>query len=239
VGGVVTDGRFEDPRAAYRAAVAVLAAMNVVNNELAPGWSYVPLNAAAGWGLVSIARRGGTTGADLGLDPDRLRTGAGIGGALGLGIGAAVAAAAAFPRAERWFADERSAGTGVAGLAYQTAFRIPLGTALFEEVAFRGVLPALGARIWGRRRADVVAAGLFGLWHVLPTRHGARANTGMRRAGIGRAIAAGVAITTAGGLAFSALRNRTGSLAAPVLVHAAANAASFAAAWAVMRRGAS
>ena len=83
-----------------------------------------------------------------------------------------------------------------------------------------------------------MAAGLFGLWHVLPTRHAVRANAGMRRTGAGRAIAGGVAITTAGGLLFSMLRNRTGSLAAPVLVHAAANAASFTAAWAVMRQDA-
>jgi membrane protease YdiL (CAAX protease family) len=213
-----------------------LAGLNVVNNEVAPGWAYVPVNAAAGWGLISLARHGGATPADLGFDPRRVRSGAGIGGALGLGIAAAVATAAAVPRARRWFADERSAGTGIGGLAYQTAVRIPVGTALFEEIAFRGVLPALGARIWGRRRADAIAAVLFGLWHVLPTRHAVRANAGMQRTGTVPAIAGGVAITTAGGLAFSGLRNRTGSLAAPVLVHAAANAASFAAAWAVMRR---
>jgi membrane protease YdiL (CAAX protease family) len=224
------------PRAAYRAAVAVLAGLNVVNNELAPGWSYVPLNTAAGWGLVALARRGGATVEELGLAPGPLRPGATTGGLLGLGVAAAVAAGTAIPGTRRWFADERSAGTGFAGLAYQTVIRIPVGTALFEEIAFRGVLPALGARRWGRRRADVIAAGLFGLWHVLPTRHAVRANAGMQRTGIGRAVSGGVAITATGGLLFSALRNRTGSLAAPVLVHAAINAASFAAAWAVMRR---
>ena len=226
----------EAPRTAFRTAVAALAALNVVNNELAPGWSYLPVNALAGWGLISLARRDGVSRAELGLDPARLAAGARAGGMLGLGIGAAVAAAAVLPQGRPWFADERSASAGIGGLAYQTAVRIPVGTALFEEIAFRGVLPALGARIWGRRRADAIAAGLFGLWHVLPTRHAARANPGMHRAGAGPAIAGGVAITAAAGLAFSALRNRTGSLAAPVLVHAATNAASFAAAWAVMRR---
>jgi membrane protease YdiL (CAAX protease family) len=219
----------ETPRTAFRAAVAALAALNVVNNEVAPGWSYLPVNVMAGWGLISLARRDGVSPAELGLDPARLAAGTRTGGA-------AVAAAAALPQGRPWFADERSAGAGVGGLAYQTAVRIPVGTALFEEVAFRGVLPALGARIWGRRRADAVAAGLFGLWHVLPTRHAARANPEMHRAGARPAIVGGVAITAAAGLAFSALRNRTGSLAAPVLVHAVANAASFTAAWAVMRR---
>lgn len=48
--------------------------------------------------------------------------------------------------------------------------RIPLGAIALEEVAFRGVLPALfgGGQRW-RWTAVLGAATLFGLWHAPPS----------------------------------------------------------------------
>ena len=78
------------------------------------------------------------------------------------------AAGAALPLTRDAFRDARYHSN--TGHALLTAFvLIPLGTVLFEEVAFRGVLWALLRRWRGTRTATAVSSALFGLWHVLPS----------------------------------------------------------------------
>jgi membrane protease YdiL (CAAX protease family) len=136
------------------------------------------------------------------------------------------------PLAGDLFADDRVLGVGTAGLLFHTLVRIPLGTALFEEVAFRGVLPALGRRVLTPLRANLLAATLFGLWHLLPTASVATGNAGVAGIPDEIVLAGGVVGTAAAGLGFSWLRDRRG-LAAPVLLHATVNSAAFAVAWAL------
>jgi uncharacterized protein len=78
-----------------------------------------------------------------------------------------------------------------------------------------------------------VSSGVFGLWHIRPTAAALRVNglAGGRRQAVAR-VAAGVAVTTAGGAALSWLRARSGRLAAPVLLHLTINCGGLAAAWA-------
>jgi membrane protease YdiL (CAAX protease family) len=83
----------------------------------------------------------------------------------------------------------------------------------------------------------VVTSGVFGIWHIRPTLQALRVNglAGDRR----RALAgtcAGVAGTAAAGALLSWLRARSGRLAAPVLLHAAANSGALLAARAVAAR---
>ena len=101
--------------------------------------------------------------------------------------------------------------------------RIPAGTVLWEEVAFRGVLQAALRRILPQPAAMAVTSGVFGLWHVRPTVEALRVNelAASRRAAAGQ-VAAAVA-GTAAALLLSWLRERSGSLAAPVLLHLSAN----------------
>ncbi len=54
-------------------------------------------------------------------------------------------------------------------MAYQTLLRIPLGTALLEEVAFRGVLFGVWLETAGARRALIGSSVAFALWHIAPT----------------------------------------------------------------------
>jgi membrane protease YdiL (CAAX protease family) len=91
-------------------------------------------------------------------------------------------------------------------------------------VAFRAVLPALLAPWW--------AAGLFGLWHVLPAARTLEIN-GVRRRGL---VAGAVVATAVVGLVLWELRVATGGLAAPMLVHIAANSGATVAAYVVLRR---
>jgi membrane protease YdiL (CAAX protease family) len=123
----------------------------------------------------------------------------------------------------RGSADGRRGHTAVE-LAYQALVRIPLGAAVLEEFAFRGVLLGLFVRTGPTKTAVAVSFLLFGLWHIRPTvgtlatndlAEGAWAQTG--------AVTAAVALTTVGGLLFCALRLASGSLVAPLIVHTATN----------------
>ena len=73
------------------------------------------------------------------------------------------------PQTRRLLADEKITGTGRAEAAFETFVRIPLETALAEEIIFRGVLLGLGLRSRTRIGAVVSSSIWFGLWHVYPT----------------------------------------------------------------------
>ena len=104
--------------------------------------------------------------------------------------------------------------------------RIPVGTVAWEEIAFRGVLQATLRRVLAEPAATAVGSAVFGLWHIRPTAEALAVNR--LAAGRGARITAvtAVAAGTAGaGALLSLLRKRSGSLAAPVLLHLAANCA--------------
>ena len=73
----------------------------------------------------------------------------------------------------------------------------------------------------------------FGLWHVYPTLGSIGRGTGGPLVGdrphrVGAATAVVVVSTTAAGAVLAGLRLRSGSVAAPVVAHAALNMAAFA-----------
>jgi len=197
---------------------------------------YVPLNLGATGAALAAAAAGGLTAADLGAGRGRWspgRAGAGWSAA----TAAAWALAVAAPAARPLLRDERVAGLDGRAAAYQALVRIPLGTVLWEETAFRGVLQAALRRVASESAAMAVTSGVFGIWHIRPTLQALRANGLADRPGRAAAgTAAGVAATIAAGLLLSRLRVRSGSLAAPVLLHLAANSGGVVAAWAVAYR---
>lgn len=126
----------------------------------------------------------------------------------------------------RWIADRRLAGADADDIRLRTLLRVPFGTALLEEVAFRGVL--LSALLpYGVSTAIFVSSLVFGSWHILPSLELIRAN----RPNAGwvfrvTGVVAGVVLTTTAGLFFAWLRLATGGLAAPLLFHASLNSAA-------------
>ena len=220
-------------RATLWSVVAVLAAHNVAGNLWFPRWAYVPANLVIGALVVWLALRSGVAFADITGPRSWLRRGLAVGAAAGLVAGAGIAATSLVPFAGDLFTDERVLGVGAVGLLFHTMVRIPIGTVLFEEVAFRGVLPALGGRLMTPLRANLLAAALFGLWHLIPTASVAAGNAGVKDFADGLVLAAGVAGTALVGFGFSWMRDRWG-LAAPVLLHAIVNAVAFAVAWALV-----
>ena len=147
-------------------------------------------------------------------------------------IAGAVAVAATLPATRRLFVEEGTADMSAGRVLSELLIRIPIGTALAEEVIFRGALLGAFRRRRGRRTAILWSSALFGIWHVLPT-----LDTTLRRnraagalVGSGRAhrigtLAAIALVTGAAGAGFAALRLRSGSILAPSVVHAALNGA--------------
>ncbi|MCC5580974.1 CPBP family intramembrane metalloprotease [Microtetraspora sp. AC03309] len=222
-------------------ALGVLVLANVSNNRIARRWAPAT-SVAATAALLAIARRDGLTWADLGFQ--RAERGARVGGALAAGVAAVYAAGVASSRTRPLFLDERALSLSRARLLEEVLLQVPLGTVLLEEVAFRGVLPALLARAFPSgpfpsRTATAATAALFGLWHVLPAVDMARANPALGRLtagesldevrGTARLVAGTVASTALAGTAFQELRRR-GGLLAPSLTHLATNSFGYLAA---------
>jgi uncharacterized protein len=223
-------------RAFAAGAGAVLAAYNnlVGRHAWHERW-YVPLNACAACVALSAAAAGGLTAADVGFGRGgwRLRR-AGAWWTAAAAAGWVVVAA--LPMTRPVLDDKRSASLRGRAVAYQAVVRIPVGTVLWEEVAFRGVLQASLRRVLPAAAAMAVTSGVFGLWHVRPTLQALRAN-GLADTPV-RAVAgvtAGVAATAAGGGLLSWLRETSGGLAAPMALHLVTNSGGAVAAWAVRR----
>ena len=152
-------------RLALFAAVTLLAVSNVVSNRLWPE-GYLVWNLGMTGVLLVVARLAGVAWADLGLHGLRLRRGLVIGALAVAAVALVYAAAVALPATRTAFVDSRGA-VPLAAVLFVALVRIPLGTVVLEELAFRGVLPALVGGGWWR--ATLVSSGLFGLWHVLPS----------------------------------------------------------------------
>jgi membrane protease YdiL (CAAX protease family) len=193
------------------------------------GW-YVPLNITAAVLLVALARRWGVGWGELGFG--HWREGARLGLMVAALLALILTAGVALPLTRGLFDDARLADVGAAGFLYRAVVRIPLGTTLLEEVAFRGVLLAA----WGRRlypaAAAVASSVVFGLWHIRPTLDALATNDLATDAATQFvAVTAAVVGTFVAGLFFCYLRARSRSLLAPVIVHAVVNSASTALAW--------
>ena len=193
--------------------LGVLVVHNLMTNLWFPDrWTYVPVNLATAGGLVAVAGTPVPAGAWW------------PGAAAAAVVLAAVGLVGAV--APRLVADQRMAGVDARATAGRALVRIPFGTVVLEEVAFRAVLPSL--------LSPVASAALFGLWHIAPAAKALEVN-GVRRRRVA-AVAGAVAVTTVVGLLLWELRVATGGLAAPALVHVAANSGATVAAFVVFSR---
>lgn len=127
-------------------------------------------------------------------------------------------------------ADERVADLDGSQVAFNMLVRIPLGTALAEELAFRGVLFGM-FRPSGLATATLVSSSAFGLWHTRPALASIRANfpeTGEPMTAL--LVLSALGVTAAAGAGFCWLREKTGGIAAPWALHATLNSLALGAA---------
>lgn len=222
-------------RRALAACVGLLGVSNVVSNRVLGPAGYVPWNLAVTGLLVGLARRSGVQADDVGLGRAEVRRGAGVGGASAAAVVAVMLALSAHDRTRHSFDDDRAGGAGRWILAWTLLGRIPLGTVVLEEVAFRGVLPALMRRAGGPAWVAVAAPStLFGAWHVVPSMELWRSNAAVA-ASLPRTLGATVAATALAGAGLQGVGAAGRHLLAPALVHAAANVTGFVVAWGRLR----
>lgn len=210
--------------AAVTLSLGAVAYNNIVN--LWPPFhrgAYIPLNLTFASAMTFVAVL------VLGLPATQLAVGGDIAAAavtllivMAFGVGAT---RFAHSRHGHRIADRRVAGLRGAGLAYHLLARIPLGTAVTEEVLFRGVLFATWQQTGVSSLGAAVASSLvFGLWHITPTIIGVWMNDpDPRRGKLWGAAMLAVVATTAAGLFLTWLRLETGGLLVPSLLHAGIN----------------
>jgi len=210
---------------------AVAAGANLLVNRLAPAWAFVPIMALAGVAAVALARLGGATTADLGLVPGPARRSALAGLAFGGVAATFIFAGLAVPALRDLYVDQRAAGIGVGGLLYYALVRIPLGTALGEELLFRSAALGAGLRLGSSRLAIGLSSLLFGLWHILPILSVRAGNAAMSPRSTLLIVVGGVAATGLAGAGFAWLRLRTGHVASTLVFHAVMNGSAIVAAY--------
>ncbi|GAB2879081.1 type II CAAX endopeptidase family protein [Streptomyces deserti] len=224
--------------------VVVLAAANLLNNWLARGpYAYVLTCVIATAVLLLIARWDGLTPADLGLDAAGVRQGLRWMPVLAGAVLVVLLLLLAVPVGREAFRDARAVDLSTTELLWRVLVRVPFGTVLLEETAFRGVLWAMIRRRRGTAWATTVSSLLFGLWHLLPSRGLGRSNAGVATvfgggsADVTPIVMAAVAAMVAAGVVLCELRRRSGSLLAPAALHWAINGFGYALAWATPRWG--
>jgi membrane protease YdiL (CAAX protease family) len=212
--------------AAVVAVLVILAAANLANNYVAvPAYVATALIATAL--LFLVHRAWGGTWDDVGLSRAALPRGARWAMTLIAIVALCYLLAALVPASRVLFVDGRVERAGSAAIAFQMLIRIPLGTVLLEEVAFRGVLNGLLRRGCGIVWTTIFSSVLFALWHIPPALHLANANPAL--AGVNTAAAVALALVGAAlaGVALCELRRRSGSLLAPIGLHWATNALGY------------
>lgn len=220
------------------AVLGVLVVVNVVTNRFAPDlyllWAWLGVAA-----LLVIARRDGETWTELGLGRVPRRAWLGAAGVI-LAVLAVYLIAAMLPLTREAFGDDRVSDLTTAELLLRALVRVPLGTVLLEEVAFRGVLLAMLWRRLGVIRGVVISSLVFGLWHVLPslglssTNEALGAAVGSGASGQALGVVLAVVFTTGAGVVFCELRRRFGHLVVPMALHWATNGLGYLFAWALV-----
>jgi uncharacterized protein len=192
-------------------------------------------------GLTAFARHAGCSQDELGIRAADAAAGLRLGlAAAAVAIGG-VALGASLPATRPLFQDRRVTAVGRREAVYHLAVRIPLATALAEELAFRDALLGLVRRRRSpRRRRGMDLAALRrlacppdpqGLRWQSSQRPGCRSPPGAANRSAGNDV-----VDRRGRQPVAWLRLRSRSLLAPILAHAATNVSAYPAGRWVVRR---
>lgn len=175
--------------------------------------------------LLGLGRWAGVGRAAIGLDRLSLRRGLTTGVAGSAATAALLGAVTTTTTGRELLDDDRVVDTTWAQTAAHVGIFIPWGTVLFEEVAFRGVLPALlDPDVRSVPRTIVIPALAFGAWHIVSSRDFVSAHDHAHAEGGATGSVSGVvAATTLAGLVLGQARRTGGHLVAPALMHLTSN----------------
>lgn len=218
--------------------MALLAVTNVVTFRFRTRRATTIWNGVSAAALIGLARASGVSWSALGLSPASAARGAAVGGIGAAATAGTFGAILAPPGSRHIFDDERNADLAPREFLALAALHIPFGTVVFEELAFRGVLPALfddpadasprSQDVSGDGlRAALLSSALFGLWHYLSAHDLKRANPSVAdlaaRPGVPDPVWIVVAATGLVGVGFAAIRRTAGHVIAPAAVHLSIN----------------
>ena len=215
--------------------LATLVVANVMSNLVLPSWAYVPWAVLVAAVLVLLTRRVVTV-QQMGFT--EWRRGVAWGTVLFVLTVGVLLLGVIMPVFHEMYRDRR-VSAGALEWFYQAVVRIPLGTALLEETAFRAVLPSLFAFRWGVLRGSIAASLCFGAWHVLPALGLNEVNPvatrffGTGAAGVAAAVVFAVISTAFVGLWWCWVRYRARSVLATIIAHVASNSVAYTVAWVV------
>jgi membrane protease YdiL (CAAX protease family) len=212
--------------------LGLLGSVTVLNNAVAPDL-YLLWACLAIVGLVLLARADGLHRRDWGFGPVTARAARAAALLAGV-IALAMLVGTQLPGITTAYQDQRVADLGADEVAFAALVRVPVGTALLEEVAFRGILLAMLMRRVGTAWGVAGSSVAFGAWHLLPALHLAEGNAAIGAAlGTQSLAVAGVAMVAAGlaGAFLSLLRIRYDHLIAPLAVHVTTNSVGYLLAW--------
>lgn len=231
VEGRIPGNRERRSRWALGGLIVLLVITNVALNRVIPDWGYLFSFVVAGVAALLIAHDGGASIRDMGLGRDAVGRSALVGLAAGTVAAVLIFSNLGVSAFDGLYEDSRAEGLGLGGLVYQAVIRIPLGTALGEEVLFRGALLGLLLTTYSRWTAVALSSLLFGLWHLLPSLSVQTANQSLSSLPLTAVIPGAIVSTALAGVVFAWLRIRTRHLAAPVIFHAMINASALVAAY--------
>ncbi|WP_039795472.1 CPBP family intramembrane glutamic endopeptidase [Nocardia araoensis] len=208
--------------------VIVLAGTNLIAH-FTTAWASIVTVPLAAIALLALVRRRGLGWSELGLSPRHWRRGSLYAlGAVALVL-AIVGIGAALPLTRPFFLADRYAT--ISGALIASMIVIPLQTVIPEELAFRGVLHGTLLRAYGARGVFAAGSLLFGLWHIASSLGLTSGNRGLS-AFVGGGVTGqivgillAVLATAAAGVVFTWLRQRSGSLLAPIALHWSVNGA--------------
>lgn len=224
------------PLAAEVAIGAGVVASHVVDHLVVPRRFHLATHLLSAGAVVGAAVAAGATLDDLGLRPEHVPASLRRGAISAAVIATVIGAGVALPATRDLFDDARVLDVTPGEAAFRGLVEIPFGTAVYEEVVFRGVLLGFASRRWGATTGAVVTSGLFGLWHVLPALRDREHNPATREQHPVLVVSLTVLNTAVVGGVLAWQRLRTRSVAAPILTHTASNAIAYLAAAALSRR---
>lgn len=216
--------------------VAAVSVVSVMYNSLVyvlpsrvRNLAFTPLNlVVAGLMLFWATEEEGMSLSDLGLSTETAASGAQWGAATGGALALLIyVASRIIGPAPRHLINPEVRDLARPALVRRIVLRIPLGTALPEEVIFRGILLSILASMIGGPGAAAVSSAVFVAWHVAPTTR----SIVLQRACLSRSqltinVVGPLFATYVGGMLLSAVRLASGSLLAAVMIHWAISAVS-------------
>jgi membrane protease YdiL (CAAX protease family) len=218
--------------------VAVLSAifgLNLLTAMVPQRWEPA-VNLAGATSVCWLATANGVSLEEQGIKIEAVPRCITYGAVLGAPAVAGLIAAPAIPALRNLYRGRHITSAPTGSAIYELLFRIPIATALSEELMFRGALWGLLSQRQSPLKATIVSSGVFGLWHIAPLHRLIKRELGRGAWEISLVGISGSVLSTAvAGLLLAWVRSRSGSVIAPWLVHSAANTAAYARAWFLAR----